>query len=78
MRYRIAWITGTALTLSACAAGPDYRAPQSASLGVPASYYGQSGTAQISEADLANWWTRFNDPTLSALVDAAVANNLDI
>ena len=36
VRYRIAWIAGTALALSGCAAGPDYRAPAPASLGVPA------------------------------------------
>jgi len=65
------------MTLSACAAGPDYRAPQTAALGVPAAY-SQSASAPISEADLALWWTRLNDPALSKLVDAAVANNLDI
>lgn len=65
------------MTLSACAAGPDYRAPQSAALGVPAAYSRSVGVG-ASEADLAQWWTRLNDPALSALVDAAVANNLDI
>lgn len=78
MRYRIAWITGTALALSACAAGPDYRAPQPAALSVPAAYYGQTGSAALSETDLASWWTRLNDPALSMLIDQAVARNLDI
>lgn len=44
--------------LSACAAGPNYHAPESASLGVPAGYYG-SGTAQQADqndARLATWW----------------------
>ncbi|MDO7833705.1 efflux transporter outer membrane subunit [Sphingobium sp. HBC34] len=80
VRYRIAWISGTALLLSACAAGPDYRAPQAASLGVPAAY-SQAGVgdgAALNDADLALWWTRLNDPALSGLIDAAVANNLDI
>ncbi|WP_022682831.1 efflux transporter outer membrane subunit [Sphingobium bisphenolivorans] len=77
MRYRLAWITGTTLALSACAAGPDYRPPASAALGVPAAYSQGSG-APISEAELASWWTRLNDPTLSGLVERAVANNLDI
>ncbi|MES2159294.1 MAG: efflux transporter outer membrane subunit [Pseudomonadota bacterium] len=77
MRYRIAWIAGTALTLSACAAGPDYRPPQAAALGIPATYSGGDSVAQ-DDAALAQWWTRLNDPALSALVDAAVANNLDI
>lgn len=77
VRYRIAWITGTALTLSACAAGPDYRAPAPATLGVPAAY-SQGGAAPIDETDLATWWTRLNDPALNSLIDSAVAHNLDI
>lgn len=77
MRYRIVWITGTALALSACAAGPDYRAPQPAALGIPATYDQGSG-APISDGDLAQWWTRLNDPALSTLIDTAVTANLDI
>ena len=46
-------------------------------MGVPATYYQNAGTPQ-NEADLAQWWTRLNDPTLSALIDTAIANNLDI
>jgi len=76
VRYRIAWIAGTALALSACAAGPDYRAPTPAALGVPGSY--SQAVAPIDEAGLANWWTRLNDPALSSLIDRAIANNLDI
>ncbi|HKY81436.1 MAG TPA: efflux transporter outer membrane subunit [Sphingobium sp.] len=78
MRSRIAWITGSALALSACAAGPDYRAPQPAALGVPPAYYGQSSEGSVAEADLANWWARLDDPTLSTLIDQAIASNLDI
>ena len=46
-------------------------------MGVPATYYQSVGTPQ-NEVDLALWWTRLNDPTLSALIDTAIANNLDI
>ncbi|WP_150290965.1 efflux transporter outer membrane subunit [Sphingobium estronivorans] len=77
VRYSKAWIAGTAMALSACAAGPDYRAPAPAALGVPAAY-SQGNAAPVNEADLAYWWTRLNDPALSALVDRAIANNLDI
>jgi NodT family efflux transporter outer membrane factor (OMF) lipoprotein len=77
VRYRIAWISGTALLLSACAAGPDYRVPQGAALGIPVTY-SQGDNAPVADADLANWWTRLNDPALSGLVDTAIANNLDI
>lgn len=82
VRYKSLWITGTALAptalaLSACAAGPDYRAPAPAVLGVPAAY-SQGSTTAIDEADLAKWWMRLNDPALSSLIDQAIANNLDI
>lgn len=78
VRYRKLLIGGTALLLAGCAAGPDYHAPQVGALGVPDAYYTASGGTVPSEADLARWWTRLDDPALSALIDAAVANNLDI
>ncbi|MDX3899806.1 MAG: efflux transporter outer membrane subunit [Sphingobium sp.] len=65
------------LALSACAAGPDYRAPAPAALGIPAGYM-QGPAPATSDADLATWWTRLNDPVLSHFIDAAIANNLDI
>jgi outer membrane protein TolC len=77
VRYRIAWITGTALALSACASGPNYKAPPTATLGVPAAY-SQGGNAPVDQAALATWWTRLNDPALTGLIDQAVASNLDI
>lgn len=78
MRYRIVWIAGTALTLSACAAGPDYRTPQPAALGVPAGYYSAPGGSAVNDADLAGWWMRLNDPVLNELIDQTIAGNLDI
>ncbi|MCG2841527.1 efflux transporter outer membrane subunit [Sandaracinobacter sp. RS1-74] len=65
------------LGVAGCATGPDYKAPLSADLGVPASYAGRQA-APLAEAELANWWTRFGDPALNALVEQAVAANLDI
>jgi len=78
VRYRRLLIGGTALLLSGCAAGPDYRAPQPGTLGVPNAYYSAANGPAPSDAELATWWTRLGDPALSTLVDAAVANNLDI
>jgi len=66
-----------ALALAGCAVGPNYRAPPAGALGVPATYM-QGPGAPVNEADLAAWWTRLNDPTLSSLIDQAVAGNLDI
>ncbi len=58
--------------LGACAVGPDYAEPQ---LAVPANYLevSASGTVQLDR-----WWQGFGDPQLTALVDRALAGNLDI
>jgi NodT family efflux transporter outer membrane factor (OMF) lipoprotein len=70
--------------LSACAVGPNYRAPKS---DVPARFAasaqapsGASSDATASRAvvDLTNWWKSLNDAELDSLVDRAVKNNLDI
>lgn len=54
-----------ALLLAGCASGPDYRQP---TLPLPAQWQ----TAQSGKrADLANWWTQFDDPKLDALQNAA-------
>lgn len=77
VRYRLALMSVSMTMLSACAVGPDYRPPQTGALGVPAAY-SQAAVAPIDEAALATWWTRLRDPTLSGLIDRAVASNLDI
>jgi outer membrane protein, multidrug efflux system len=65
------------LILSACATvGPDYRAPEAVTLGVPDTYY---GTAEVgAPADLSRWWETFDDPLLTRLVEEATAGNLDL
>ncbi|MCF8707498.1 efflux transporter outer membrane subunit [Rhizorhapis sp. SPR117] len=68
---------GLALAASGCAAGPNYRAPQTAALGVPDEYYQAQGET-ASDEQLANWWTILGDDTLNALVEQAVNANLDI
>src|SRR3546814_5531822 len=62
--------------LSACAVGPDYRAPSPASLNVPTNYAADGATAQ--RADLSAWWSSFDDPILSQLIEWALRDNLDI
>jgi len=67
-------VIALAVTLSGCTMIPDYERPVT---DVPASYTGAQSSA--SDADIsAEWWTEFNDPTLSALIAQALANNLDI
>ncbi len=59
----------TALTiLAGCAAGPDYVASES---------YRAVSVAEPAPS-IANWWERFDDPRLNALVERALQNNYDI
>lgn len=68
----------TALLLSGCAVGPRYVAPVSTA---PSQFaYGPAVEARAagSDAALVDWWRAFNDPALTALVERAVAQNLDL
>ena len=62
-----------ASALSACALGPDYARPEIES---PVLFAGQAD-APGSAADL-GWWELYRDPELKALIDAAIAHNLDL
>ncbi len=73
---RLLLMLTTALPLGACAVGPDYRPPANATLGVPPGY----STPAVAGAvpDVAQWWTSFNDPQLTATIELALKQNLDI
>lgn len=75
-RSRILLLLTVALPLQACVVGPNYAPPAPASLGVPGSYATPAPAAQ--PADLSAWWTSFNDPLLTSIVDRARSGNLDI
>ncbi len=76
--------------LSACAVGPDYRAPRpavpdafnAAPALVPASAKNASPEAAAKGAgaaiDAAAWWRSFGDPELDSLVERAIRSNPDI
>ncbi len=64
-----------ALALAGCTVGPDYRAKTPAELGVPTAY---SVPAPASPEDLTRWWSNFDDPVLSQLVEQARGANTDI
>lgn len=69
-----------ALALAACVpVGPDFHAPE---LQTPASWHNEPAEGLSAEAldpaSLARWWTNFNDPVLSNLIERAVAGNLDL
>jgi len=63
-----------ALLLSACAVGPNYRAPQTA----PAVVRNAQSTAFVAQTPEALWWQEFDDAELDALVRRALAANLDL
>jgi NodT family efflux transporter outer membrane factor (OMF) lipoprotein len=65
-----------AVTLSACAVGPNYRAPQLPPIDewhTPPAPGAQAAAA--NDASLAAWWTVLNDQTLNELLDRAVKEN---
>ena len=65
------------LTLAACAAGPDYRAPEAALAPFQAGPAVAARTARTT-APLDRWWTAFNDPALDTLIGRALEQNFDI
>lgn len=60
------------LLLAGCTVGPDYREPQMA---VPAAFSEPLANGQVR---LDRWWQAFNDPQLTALIEKALRQNLDI
>jgi multidrug efflux system outer membrane protein len=63
-----------ALALSACAVGPDYRAPET-----PAAEFTQAAAAGVTEQPFeAAWWEQFGDPTLDALIARALSGDFDL
>ena len=69
--------------LSGCAVGPDYQPPE---VSVPVSFSASRGPLKQASADaiapssaqLIQWWHTLHDRQLNALVERAVAANLDI
>ncbi|MGO9931739.1 MAG: efflux transporter outer membrane subunit [Steroidobacteraceae bacterium] len=75
-------ILGLVAGLTACAVGPNYRAPKP---DAPLKFAAQvenspsSGTEPApATPDLATWWRALNDVELNSLVDRAVTSNLDV
>lgn len=69
-----------AIALSGCVTvGPDYRVPETSA---PAAWTSEmkGGLKAVppDAAQLAKWWTTLDDPVLAQLIEAAVANNLDL
>jgi outer membrane protein, multidrug efflux system len=64
------------LSIAGCTVGPDYH-PQETK--TPSAWTDTTSIKSTSDyADLAHWWTAFNDPNLTSLVERAINTNLDI
>lgn len=60
------------LLAAACTVGPDYQPPRMA---LPAAW---SAGGEARAPELHEWWRRLDDATLTALIEQAVAGNLDV
>jgi len=65
------------LAMAGCTVGPDYHRQDA---NVPLAWVGKTEPIKHSSAyaDLVNWWTGFNDPNLTSLVERAINTNLDL
>ncbi|MGI4880313.1 MAG: efflux transporter outer membrane subunit [Janthinobacterium lividum] len=73
MRHAAAVVTA-ALALASCA-GPRPQAPSSAAVTAPAHWRDHNDAGPAPEAA---WWTGFGDPVLTAVVEQALRNNVEI
>ncbi|RWI57073.1 MAG: efflux transporter outer membrane subunit [Mesorhizobium sp.] len=64
-----------ALLTSGCVVGPDYQQPQTA---LPLRWSGANKAHISRPPELSQWWKKLNDQTLNALIEEAVAGNLDV
>lgn len=71
--YRaLTMLVSCALLLSACSLAPRYERPEQ---DIPAEWRKvDMGSAPLNT----DWWTRFNDPVLTALIEEALTNNQDL
>jgi multidrug efflux system outer membrane protein len=64
-----------ALMCAGCAVGPDYVTPDTT---LPQQFLGDQGQPTAEEISLEKWWSNFNDPILTQLVNDAVRGNNDL
>jgi multidrug efflux system outer membrane protein len=80
MRFALTVLLAAVLA-AGCAAGPDYVPPKADTpahwTAAPSNRTGTSVTTE-EDADLARWWSSFNDPTLNSLIERAEKSNLDL
>ena len=76
IRSRLCLTLAVALPLQACVVGPNYTPPASGRLGVPNAYSVPAHVGTLP--DISAWWTGFNDPELTSIIERARKDNLDI
>ncbi|MDD3799727.1 MAG: efflux transporter outer membrane subunit, partial [Novosphingobium sp.] len=64
-----------ALLLAGCAVGPNYKPPQTAAVEAARQDWVEAGEAGPVDRE---WWTRFDDPAMTALVEKAMADAPDV
>jgi len=62
------------LALAACAVGPDYKTPDTASANIQAATQGKYDRSHIETV----WWQQFDDPTLNKLVAQSLTGNREL
>jgi len=72
-----------AMSLTACAAGPNFVEPDAKAPASWGDWHPAESTAAVknqttADRGAARWWLQFNDPTLNALEERAAKENLDI
>lgn len=72
-------ICGLALSVAACSVGPDFKPPTPPEV---ANWRDQSAAGGLNVTQRTNpdpdWWRGFGDPVLSAVIEKAIAGNLDL
>ncbi|MBN1625338.1 MAG: TolC family protein, partial [Deltaproteobacteria bacterium] len=78
-RYLIVLLSTTVMLAGCMTVGPDYSPPE---MQTPAAWQGDlAGVVSDTKSEqeiLSKWWTTFNDPVLSDLMERAVAGNLSL
>ena len=65
------------LALAACAVGPDYVKP-AADMPPAFRHAAPASAAAVPTPALEVWWSYFNDPVLTHIIERALAQNLDL
>jgi outer membrane protein, multidrug efflux system len=76
---RLKWVAlaATGLLSGGCTVGPDFKRPEPA---VPAQWSSTATTSTAVSTDtaLVTWWTSFQEPALTSLIERSTASNLDL